>query len=109
MNFAATTKQEVICELRVQLEVGLALLRQPVRSHDELARASMDRASWSLKNKKLLQALLGDSTGLAAAGARGEELDAMPTLEQEVAQFRRMVTQQLAYLEKVSLLLQRLA
>ena len=104
------SRHDAMDEIQRQIDTGRRILGRPIHSFEDLARASAERSTWTLQNRKLFFHLLSDSTALASS--RSGELDgemARPSLEEAVREFQHAMIDQLACLTKVVGFLKRLA
>ena len=105
-----SSKQDAVRVLETQVARGEQLLAMAIDTYEALTMANADRGVWSLTNKKLLYTLLGDSALLMrGSGPLEDGLVGRSRLDEDVAHFRRTVRDQLAVLERVQLLLLKMA
>ena len=105
-----STKHDAVRLLQAQMARGEQLLEAVIDSYEALTMANAERSVWSLTNKRLLHTLLGDSTLLMrGSGALDQPAASRSRLDEDQAHFRRIVSDQLAVLERVQLLLLKMA
>lgn len=104
------TKLDAMEGLERQIESGRKLLARPIDSFDDLARASCDRATWTLQNRNMFHHLFSDASALTRSRT-GElpPLSSRPSLDEGIHEFQTAVSDQLARLTKVVGFLKRLA
>ena len=104
-------KRDALVELLVLVEHGRTLLAQQIAGRPELAVADVARAGWDLQVKKALRRLFGEAAGQVrfAAAFGTSPLGPAPRLADEVRAFQDQVLHRIASLERVVLLLQRIA
>ena len=107
----AVTKLDALVELLVLIEQGRALLARQIANRYELAAAEVSRATWGLQVKKVLRRLFGESAGqVRFSGAYASSVMVpAPRLSDEVRAFQDHVLEQLSSLERLALLLRKMA
>jgi hypothetical protein len=107
----AVTKLDALVELLVLIEEGRALLARQIPNRQELATADVQRATWGLQVKKVLRRLFGESAGqVRFSGAYASTaMVPAPRLADEVRAFQDHVLEQLSNLDRLALLLRKMA
>jgi hypothetical protein len=104
------SKEDAVLELERQLTQGRRLLEQPVHAYGDLVQVNAERAAWSLANKKLLLHLVGDASALTrCVSGSGDGEGPGNSLSSEIQRFRQLTMGQMAVLERMVLVMKRMA
>jgi hypothetical protein len=98
------SKETILLHLRARIEAGRQLLASVPGNEHELNQAQVQRANWTLLNRKWLRQTLGDAAGLARLGGtlRDDDTSEERTLAKDVRKHQEMLITEVAQLEKLA-------
>lgn len=104
------SKQDALAEMMCLQADAHVLLARPLETQADLRQAELARAKWLLRVKKALHELMGDSAGLIRLSSTPlEPKGPVMTFADEVRSFHQTVLEHVSVIDKVSLLLKKLA